>query len=362
MMERRNFLKKAGLAGILAAGVSPMVHAEPTIRWRIASSFPKTLDTIYGGAEVFANLVNKMSGGRMQVTVHAAGELMPALEVLKGVQSRTVDAAHTAGYYFHNVHPVFAIDAAIPFGLNSRQMTSWMYQGNGMTLLRSFFAKQGVVNLPLGNTGAQMGGWFRKEITTKSDLQGLKMRCGGFPGRVLKELGVTPVTMGGGDIYPALEKGTIDAAEWVGPYDDLKLGFHKVAKNYLYPAFWEGGTQLSLYISKVSYDSLPDDLKEVVTAAASHAHVDMQAKYDARNPAALKELLTHGVKLIRMPKDVMDTAYRAAEQLYEDLSAKDPEWKKIYTDYDKFRTDEYQWFRIAEQSYDSFMMNQRAVR
>jgi len=356
-MERRKFLQNAGIAGILAAGAAPAVHAQQAIRWRLASSFPKALDTIYGAAETFSKKVKEMSGGKFEISVHAGGELMPAFGVLDGVQQGTVECAHTAPYYFYGKDETFSIDCAIPFGLNSRQMTAWMYQGNGMKLLRDFYAQYNVVNFPMGNTGAQMGGWYRKEIKKLSDMKGLKMRISNLAGAVASKLGVVPQTLPGGEIYTALEKGTIDATEWVGPYDDQKLGFYKVAKYYAYPAWWEGGPQLSLYVNNKAYAALTAENKAILEAAASFAHVEMQAKYDAKNPQAIKELVASGTKLFRMPKSVMDAAFKAAEAEYAALSAKNPNWKKIFADYAAFRREQNQWFRYAEAGFDSYMQS-----
>src|SRR6478752_4865353 len=293
-MDRRSLIRNAGIAGVLATGIAPAVHAQPAIRWRLASSFPKSLDTLYGGAEVFAARVKAMSGGKFEVSVHAAGELMPAFGVVDGVQQGTVEVAHTAPYYFFGKSEVFALGCAIPFGLNSRQMTAWMFEGNGLKLMREFYAKYNIVNFPGGNTGAQMGGWFRKEIKSVADVKGLKFRIGGFGGKVLQRLGAVPQNIPGGEIYQALEKGTIDAAEWIGPYDDLKLGFNKVAQHYVYPGWWEGGPQLDLYINQKAYDALSADNKAIVESASAFAHVETQAKYDARNPGALKQLVSQG--------------------------------------------------------------------
>ena len=358
-MDRRSLIKQAGIAGVLAAGVAPAVHAQAAIRWRLASSFPKSLDTIFGAAEVFANKVKAMSGGKFEVSVHAAGELMPAFGVVDGVQQGTVEAAHTAPYYFFGKSEVFALGCAIPFGLNSRQMTAWMYEGNGLKLMREFYAKYNIVNLPAGNTGAQMGGWYRKEIKSAADIKGLKMRIGGFAGRVLERMGGVPQNIPGGEIYQALEKGTIDAAEWIGPYDDLKLGFHKVAPYYYYPGWWEGGLQLDLYINQKAYDALSAEYKAIVESAAAYAHVETQAKYDARNPAALKQLVASGAKLRPFPADLMSAAFKQSMALYDELSAKNPNWKKVYGDYAKFRSDQNLWFRFTEATFDRFMQAQK---
>src|SRR3954453_13546797 len=263
-MQRRSFIRKTGLAGIVAAGAGPaIVQAQASIRWRIASSFPRSLDTIFGGAEVFAKKMGEMTSGKFQIPVHAASELIPAFGVVDGVQNATVEVAHTAPYYFFGKDPVCALGCAIPFGLNARQMSAWMYEGNGLKLMREFYAKYNMANLPGGNTGAQMGGWFRKEIKTIADIKGLKFRIGGFGGKIFERIGGVPQNIPGGEIYQALEKGTIDAAEWVGPYDDLKLGLFKVAPNFAYPGWWEGGPQLDVFINTKAFEALTPEYKAI---------------------------------------------------------------------------------------------------
>jgi TRAP-type mannitol/chloroaromatic compound transport system substrate-binding protein len=358
-MDRRSIIKHAGIAGVLAAGVAPAVHAQATVRWRLASSFPKSLDTIYGAAETFSRAVRAMSGGRFEVSVHAAGELMPAFGVVDGVQNGTVEAAHTAPYYFFGKDECFALGCAIPFGLNSRQMTAWMYEGNGLKLMREFYAKYNMISFPGGNTGAQMGGWFRKEIKTVADMKGLKMRIGGFAGRVLERLGAVPQNIPGGEIYAALEKGTIDAVEWVGPYDDQKLGFNKVAPYYYYPGWWEGGPQLDFFINQKAFDALSAENKAIVESATAHAHVVMQARYDALNPGALKQLVGAGTQLRPFTADVMNASFKAAMEVYDDLNQKNPAWNKIYGDYARFRADQNLWFRFTEATFDRFMQAQK---
>ena len=358
-MDRRSLIKNAGIAGVLAAGAAPAVHAQAAIRWRLASSFPKSLDTIFGGADTFARAVKTMSGGKFDISVHPAGELMPAFGVVDGVQNGTVECAHTAPYYFFGKDETFAIGCAIPFGLNSRQMTAWMYEGNGLKLMREFYAKYGIINFPAGNTGSQMGGWYRKEIKSVQDTKGLKFRVGGFAGKVIERLGGVPQNIPGGEIYQALEKGTIDAAEWVGPYDDQKLGFNKVAPFYYYPGWWEGGPQLDVYINQKAFDALSAENKAIVEAAASHAHIVMQAKYDHLNPGALRQLVGAGTKLRPFPADLMNAAFKASMDLYNELSAKNENWRKVYTDYAKFRAEQNLWFRFTEANFDSFMQKQR---
>jgi len=358
-MDRRSLIRNAGIAGVLATGIAPAVHAQAAIRWRLASSFPKSLDTIYGAAEVFAQQVKAMSGGKFEVSVHAAGELMPAFGVVDGVQQGTVEAAHTAPYYFFGKNECFALGCAIPFGLNSRQMTAWMYEGNGLKLMREFYAKYNMISFPGGNTGAQMGGWYRKEIKTLADIKGLKMRIGGFAGKVLERLGGVPQNIPAGEIYQSLEKGTIDAAEWVGPYDDQKLGFNKVAPYYYYPGWWEGGPQLDFFINQKAFDALSAENKAIVENAAAHAHTVMQARYDARNPTALKQLVGAGTKLRPFSNAVLGAAFKESMAVYAEIGSKNPDWKKIYADYDKFRAEQNLWFRFTEATFDRFMQTQK---
>ena len=358
-MDRRSLIKQTGIAGVLAAGVAPAVHAQAAVRWRLASSFPKSLDTIFGAADTFTKAVKAMSGGKFEISVHAGGELMPPFGVVDGVQNGTVEMAHTAPYYFFGKDETFALGCAVPFGLNSRQMSAWMYQGNGMKLMREFYAKYNIVNFPMGNTGAQMGGWYRKEIKTVADIKGLKMRIGGFAGRVLERMGGIPQNIPGGEIYTALEKGTIDAAEWVGPYDDQKLGFNKVAPFYHYPGWWEGGPQLDLYINKAAFEGLSAENKVIIECAAALAHSEMQAKYDVKNPDALKQLVAQKAKVLPFPKAVLDLAFKESMAIYDELNSKNPNWKKVYTDMANFRRDQNLWFRFTEARFDSFMQSQK---
>ncbi|KON80868.1 TRAP transporter substrate-binding protein DctP [Azoarcus sp. PA01] len=359
-MERRKFLRSAGLAGVLAGASAPaLVQAQENIRWRLASSFPKSLDTLIGAAETFANNVAESTGGKFIVSVHAAGELVPAFGVVDALQQGSIECANTAPYYFFGKDEAFAFDCAIPFGMNARQLTAWMYEGNGQKLLREFYAPYNIISLPMGNTGAQMGGWYRKEIKSVADFNGMKMRIGGFGGRVLAKLGVVSQNIPAGEIYSALEKGTIDATEFVGPHDDLKLGLHRVAPYYYYPAWWEGSAQTTLYINAKAFNALSNEYKSIVRQAASDSHVVTQARYDARNPAALKQLISEGTKLRRLPKDVMDAAFKASREVYAELNDKNPAWKKIYADYSRFMQAQYQWTPLAEGSYDQYMAAQK---
>ncbi|MES2945486.1 MAG: TRAP transporter substrate-binding protein [Pseudomonadota bacterium] len=359
-MDRRSLIKNAGIAGVLAAGVAPAVHAQAAVRWRLASSFPKSLDTIYGGAEVFANAVKAMSGGKFEISVHAGGELMPAFGVVDGVQNATVEMCHTVPYYFYGKNPAFALGSAIPFGLNARQMTAWMKHGNGRKLMNELYAKYNMFSLAGGNTGTQMGGWFRKEIKTPADFKGLKMRLGGgLVGEVMTKLGAVPQSIPGGEIYQALEKGTIDAAEWVGPYDDQKLGFNKVAPFYYYPGWWEGGPEVDFFINQKAFDGLSSEYKAIVEAASVVAASDMLAKYDALNPTALKQLVAAKTKVLPFSQPVLEASFKASMEVFAANDEKSPEWKKIYADLRAFQRDQVLWFRFAENRFDNFMATQK---
>jgi TRAP-type mannitol/chloroaromatic compound transport system substrate-binding protein len=359
-MNRRKFIGAAaavtttGVAVAAQAQTAPAVVGNPEVRWRLTSSFPKSLDTIYGASEVISKRVAALTDNKFQIRVFAGGEIVPGLQALDAVQNETVECCHTANYYYIGKDPTFAFDTAVPFGLNARQQDAWMYHGGGMQLMREFFADYKCHNLPAGNTGAQMGGWFRKEIRTVADLSGLKFRIGGFAGQVLTKLGVVPQQLAGGDIYPALEKGTLDAAEWVGPYDDEKLGFNKVAPIYHYPGWWEGGPMLSLMIGQKAWDALPPQYKSALEVACYEANADMRAKYDAFNPAALRRLVAAGTQLRPFTREVMAACYKAAQELYTETSDKNPRFKKVYESWNKFREDQFLWFRVAENTYDNF--------
>ena len=359
-MERRKFLKNAGVAGILAAGTAPAVHAQAqtTVKWRLTSGFPKSLDTIFGGAEVLSKRVNELTNGKFQIQVFAAGELVPgAGAAIDAVIAGTVECCHTCSYYSFGKEPTFAIGTALPFGMDCRQTNAWIYFGGGQKLLDEFYANYGVQSFAGGNTGVQMGGWFHKEINTLADIKGLKFRIAGLAGKVWARLGAVPQQIAGGDIYPALEKGTIDAAEWVGPYDDEKLGFYKVAKHYYYPGWWEPGPVIHFFVAKKEWDKLPADFKAAFEAAAAEANVNMMAEYDHKNPAALSRLLGQGVKLHKFNPALMDAFYKSAEETYADESARSPAFKKIYTDYMKYAKTQNAWFSIAEASMAQYLHN-----
>ena len=361
-MKRRQFVQAAGLGLAAAAIAKPAIaQSAPEINWRLTSSFPKSLDTIYGAAETFSKAVAEATDGKFQIQVFAGGEIVPGLQAADAVTNGTVEMCHTAPYYYVGKDPTFAFATSVPFGLNSRQQNAWFYHGGGMDLMNEFFKGFNIHSMPGGNTGTQMGGWFRKEIKTPADFNGLKMRIGGLAGKVIAKLGAVPQQIAGGDIYPALEKGTIDAAEWVGPYDDEKLGFNKVAPFYYYPGWWEGGASLHFFTNTAKWAELPKSYQAILTSAAAMANVDMQAKYDARNPGAIKRLVQDGGAQLRpFSPEIMEACYKAATDLYAEIAGTNANFKKVHDAYMAFRNEEYLWFQIGEYTYDSFMIRQRA--
>ncbi len=357
-MRRRDFLAGAGVAAVLPLAAAQAAPAEsvqlPVIRWRLASSFPKSLDILYSTAETLSKRVAALTGGKFQIRVFAGGELVPGLQVLDAVGNGTTECGHSAGYYYVGKNLALAFDCAVPFGLTARQQNAWMYAGGGLAAMRALYAKYNVLQFPGGNTGTQMGGWFRKEIKSLADLKGLKMRIPGIGGQIMARLGVVPQTLAGSDVYPALERGAIDAAEWVDPYDDEKLGFQRIAKHYYYPGWWEGQAQLSFYVNQTAWHGLPELYRQAFEVAAAEANQLMLAQYDVKNPPALLRLVGQGVKLHAYPKDVMLAARRASFQMYEEEARANPDFATIYRPWKKFRDTEFQWFKVAEAAYSNF--------
>ncbi|HEV2602494.1 MAG TPA: TRAP transporter substrate-binding protein [Microvirga sp.] len=359
-MKRRTFLAAATAGAAATAIAAPAIaQSNPDIRWRLSSGFPKSLDTLFGANEEFARHVSEATDGKFQIQPFAAGEIVGTFQAFDAVSNGTVEMIQAPGYYYVGKDPAFAVFADIPFGLNARQKAAWLNHGGGNELVNEFLGKFNVHGIAAGNTGTQMGGWFRKEIKSVADVQGLKFRIAGIAGQVFQKLGAVPQQIAGGDIYPALERGTIDAAEWVGPYDDEKLGFQKVAPFYYYPGFWEGGPTVHYMFHKPKWDELPKAYKTIVEDASARVNMNMLAKYDARNPAALRRLVGTGAQLRPFPQDMMEAAFKASNELYDEISATNPAWKKMYDSLRAFRNEEYLWFQVAEYTFDNFMIRSR---
>jgi TRAP-type mannitol/chloroaromatic compound transport system substrate-binding protein len=362
-MSRRRFLRTTllGAAGVAVAGcgggepgargAAPAVHTGRRLRWRLVSSFPRSLDAIFGSAEVLAERVSALTGGAFEIHPYPAGEIVPGLQVMDAVQQGTAQLGQTASYYFTGKNEALAFDTGVPFGLDTRQQNAWLDEGGGRKAVDDLYADFSIVTLPAGGTGAQMGGWFRRPIEGLGDLGGLKMRIPGLGGEVMSRLGVTVQVLAAGDIYSALERGAIDATEWVGPYDDEKLGFHKIARYYYYPGWWEPGPTLSLLVHRPAWEGLPAEYREALRCAAREAAATMLARYDARNPQALRRLLAAGVELRPFPPEVMAAARRASDEMLAETAATSPAFRAILEPWRAFREDAFRWFGAAELSY-----------
>ncbi|MBI1397778.1 MAG: twin-arginine translocation signal domain-containing protein [Betaproteobacteria bacterium] len=362
-MERRSFLKKATVGAAAGAVAAPAIAAsQPKLNWRMAASWPKSLDTLFGGADRIARRVSELTDGNFNIRVFAGGEIVPSLQVLDAVQAGTVELGHTSSYYYFGKDPTFALGTAVGFGGNARQNYSWWFEGGGREAMAPLFKEYGCVAFAAGNTGCQMGGWFRKEIKTVEDLKGLKFRIGGMPGLILAKVGAVPQQIGAADIYPALEKGTIDGAEWVGPYDDEKLGFNKVAKYYYYPGWWEAGPMTSLLVNEKMWHDLPKSYQTALEVACGEVCVWMPAKYDSLNPTALRRLVGGGTKLRPFPRPVMEACEKAAYDLYDELKSQSAHWARVYPQWKKFRDDQFLWWRVAEGTYDNYAFSSKIGR
>ena len=331
----------------------------PELKWRLTSSFPKSLDALFGGSEVFAKAVAEATDNKFRIQLFAAGEIVPGLAAADAVQSGTVELCHTASYYYFGKDPTFALGTAVPFGLNARMQNSWWSFGGGAELMNAFYKKFNIYAIVAGNTGCQMGGWFRKEIREVADLQGLKFRIGGIAGMVLARLGVVPQQIAAGDIYTALEKGTIDAAEWVGPYDDEKLGFQKIAPYYYYPGWWEGQAMGHYFFNLDRWDSLTPTYQSILRSAAALSSEWTLAKYDALNPAALRRLVSGGTQLRAFSPAIMDACLKASFEIYAAVSARNADFKKALESMLAFRNEQYAWWQVAELTYDAYLIRTR---
>ena len=364
---RRGFLEKMGSAavggGLLAAcgagdsseGGAPAVQTSPRVQWRMASAFPRGLDAIFGAAERVADEVSRMTDGRFTIRVYPAGELVPGLQVMDAVQQGTVQCGHAPSYYFQGKNPVLAFDTCVPFGLTPRQQLAWLHEGGGLELMRELFSDFGIINFVGGNTSCQMGGWFRREINTAADLDGLKMRIPGLGGEVLSRLGTTVQVLAAGDIFPALERGAIDATEWVGPYDDEKLGLHQAAQYYYYPGWWEPGPSMTVQVNRQAYDQLPSNYQAILEVACTTATEQMLTAFDARNPAALQRLVAGGTQLRKFSDEILDAAHTATYEMLEEAAAADATYQRVYEHWKGFRDSAFGWFSTNEKAYADFI-------
>jgi TRAP-type mannitol/chloroaromatic compound transport system substrate-binding protein len=355
-MDRRRFV--AGGAGTAAAATLATPHiaaAQPRIRWRCPGSFPKSLDTLWGTQEHIARRVAEMTDGAFQIQAFGPGEVVPALQVMDAVGGGTVECGFTSGYYYLGKDPSLAIVTCLPFGLSSKQHWAWLTHGGARELYAEVYRDHGLIAIPAGNTGSQMGGWFRKEIRSVEDLKGLKFRIAGYGGTVLQKLGVVPQQIGGPDIYPALERGVIDGAEWVGPYDDEKLGFNRIAPNYYYPGWWEYSPSVDLMVNARAHEALPAPYKAILEAACAESWHWMSARYDVLNPPAMRRLLAVGTQLRAFPRDVLTACYRASQEFYAEIGAQNPRFKRLHEQWDRFRVEQTQWARVAEDSLANFL-------
>ncbi|HRJ70117.1 MAG TPA: TRAP transporter substrate-binding protein DctP [Beijerinckiaceae bacterium] len=360
-MKRRQFLA-AGAGGLAATAIAKpaIAQAMPEVRWRLTSSFPKNLDTIYGTAETFARFMREATDGKFQIQTFSGGEIVPPLQALDAVTNGSVELAHTPTYFYFGKDPTLAFGTGVPFGLNARLQHAWWHFAGGGDIVNEALRKFNAIGLPCGNSGTQMGGWFRKEINSIDDLKGLKFRIGGTGGIIMQKLGVVPQQIAAGDVYPALERGTLDAAEFVGPYDDEKLGFAKVAPYYYYPGWWEGGAMLHLCINLEKWNSLTPTYQAILRQAAEAANNWMLAKYDAVNAPALLRLIRAGVQVKPFPVATIDAAYKATQEIFADIGSKNPLFKKANDSMVAFRGEQYPWWAVGEYSYDGYMI--RAVR
>ncbi len=339
---------------------APAVGQE-TVEWQMSTSWPAALDTIDGGATTVAARVSAMTGGLFQIEVFEAGEIVPGLEVLDAVQQNTTQAGHSASYYYVGKDPTFGFATSVPFGLNAQQQNAWLYYGGGMEALAPLFEEYGVVAFPAGNTSAQMGGWFKREVSTLEDMQGLKFRIPGLGGQVMERIGVTVQALPGGEIFLNLQTGAIDAAEWVGPYDDEKLGLYDAAEFYYYPGWWEPGPTLDAYVNIDEWNSISTEYQEIFKSACYEANIDMLAKYDARNGDALNRLINeNGVQLRRYSDEILSAARDAAFELYDERAADSETFRTVYEQWQQFRDQIYAWHRINELSFSVFNYGEEA--
>lgn len=351
-MQRRAFLASTATATLAVGAGIRTAEAKPEYDWKMVTTWPKNFPGLGTGANELAELIEEMSGGRIRVKVYGAKEWVDAFEVFDVVSQGTAEMGHGAAYYWKGKSEAAQFFSTVPFGLTAQEMNGWLYHGGGLDLWRELYAEFGLVPAPAGNTGVQMGGWFNKEINSVQDLAGLKMRIPGLGGEVLKRAGGTPVNLPGGELFTSLQSGTIDATEWVGPYNDLAFGLYKAAKYYYYPGWHEPGTTLEAMVNKKAFDALPKDLQAIVLNACKVVNQDMLAEYTARNPAALRTLVSeHGVDLRKFPADVLIKLRELSNEVVAEIADKDAFSRKTFASYQEFLAQSKQWSAISELTY-----------
>ncbi|MEN2990556.1 TRAP transporter substrate-binding protein DctP [Tistrella sp. BH-R2-4] len=360
-MHRRDVLKGA-LAATAAGGAlaAPAIaRAQTKVRWRMPSSFPQVLDTVYGAGAFIAERVATMTDGQFEITPYAAGEIVPPLGILDGVQAGTVECGITAGFYYLGKMPALVFDTGVPFGMTPRQHMAWMQYGGGYDLMAELYGQFNAVQFPCGNTGAQMGGWFRKPIESVDDLKGLRIRAAGYLGQIYAALGAVPQQIPGSDLYSALERGTLDAVEFVGPYDDEKLGFQKVAKYYYGPGVLELGASLCFLANSQAFAALPTTFQQILKSACAESYTDMLAKYDQRNIGALRRLVASGVQLKSWTPEIMTAMQTATARLLADQSATDETFGRVHTAWKAFLDEQLLWGSVNDFAAESFIVANR---
>lgn len=336
----------------VAVMVDGEVQEQRVYQWRMVTTWPKDFPGLGTTAQEFANMVEAMSGGRLQIRVYGAGEIVPAMGVFDAVSDGSAEMGHGGSYYWRGKAPAAQFFTTIPFGMNAQEMNAWLHHGGGLELWREVYAPFNIIPFPGGNTGIQMAGWFNKEINSIEDLRGLKMRIPGLAGDVFNRAGGSSVNIPGGELYTSLQTGVIDAAEWVGPSNDQAFGFDQIARYYYYPGWQEPGSTLELLVNKPAFEALPDDLQAIVTHAARAANQDMLDQYTARNPRALNDMVAkEGTELRRLPDDVIQRLYDISRELFEQQAEEDPLFRKVWDSYRTFLTDVTDYHKITEHTY-----------
>ncbi|MGK7895914.1 MAG: TRAP transporter substrate-binding protein [Xenococcus sp. (in: cyanobacteria)] len=371
-MERRQFLTKTALGAIGTTAIGACTSqssqpqntktvslnvSQPSIRWRMATSWPKSLQILFEAADLLCQQVNKMTNGRFVITPYAAGELSDGLKVLQAVQDSIVECGHTASYYYLDYGSALAFGTTLPFGLTATQQNAWLYYGGGLEAMRQLYQDLGIINFPGGNSGTQMGGWFKQEVKTIADFQGLRMRVPGLGGKILQRLGVEIQSLPGDRIFSALEQNTIDAAEWKNPHADQTLGLNKVAPYYYYPGWWEPGTTYEFQVNLAQWNKLPVEYQAIFQAAANDVNAKMLAKFNAVNGEVLERLVLSGTKLLPLSVEILQASYTEAFAMYEEMANEDPKFYNIYRQWQEFREQIYIWNNLNELGFANFALN-----